>query len=288
MITSMTAFARQERQGAGAKIVWELRSVNHRYLELAMRLPDEFRFLEGVLRERAGNAVRRGKVDCTLRFQAMDSESAAIAVDQNLLRRLLAACAEIDALLAHPAPISAVEVLRWPGIVQSLDVNLEHTANFVLETFDSALSELTEMRAREGARLQEFIAQRAAAITEHVHLVRTRLPDVTARIRQRLSARLAEFTVTGDNARLEQELVLLAQKMDIEEELDRLASHLQELAATMKRSEPVGRRLDFLTQELNREANTLGSKSADADTTRTVVGLKVLIEQIREQVQNIE
>src|SRR3569832_2424864 len=293
MIHRMTAFARRERATPWGTLVWELRSVNHRYLELAPRLPEELRVIEAPLRERVAAAVQRGKVDCQLRWQSAAQQSVAQQTEEKTqetekAKRKEAATTEVDALLRHPASISALEILRWPGVVQSAPPDVEQLAAAALALLDEALAELTATRAREGAKLQELIAQRCEAVAAEAAQARQRLPEVRVRFRETLAARLAEMKTELDPQRLEQEMVLLSQRLDVEEELDRLDAHLAEVRRVLGQAGAVGRRLDFLMQELHREANTLGSKSADVETTRISVEMKVLIEQMREQVQNIE
>ena len=288
MIHSMTAFARRERATSWGTLVWELRSVNHRYLELAPRLPEELRVIEPQLRERASAALQRGKVDCQLRWQALAQQTAEFALNKELAKRVVAAAAEVDTLLRHPASVSAVDILRWPGVMQTSVPDVEQLTASALALFDEALAELAATRAREGAKLKELIEQRCQAVSAEAGLARQRLPEVRARFREKLSARLAEIKGELDPQRVEQEMVLLSQRLDVEEELDRLDAHLVEVRRVLNQAGAVGRRLDFLMQELHREANTLGSKSADVETTRISVEMKVLIEQMREQVQNIE
>lgn len=287
MIHSMTAFARRESQGTWGAFTVELRSVNHRYLELGLRLPDEVRVLEPRIRERINQALGRGKVDCAIRYQA-PAEYASLAINRELVTQLAHVTREIDGIIYNPAPVNSFDVLRWPGVLQLPTPDPERLHAEAMGLLDAALSELIATRAREGDKLKELLLQRCAAMGAIVTQVNARRPEVLARARERLDAKLAELKDELEPARLEQELVLLAQRLDVEEELDRLTAHLDEVRRVLEQKEPVGRRLDFLMQELNREANTLSSKSQDVDTTRYAVDLKVLIEQMREQVQNIE
>ena len=288
MIHSMTAFARCERQGEWGTAAWELRSVNHRYLEAGVRMPESVRDLEGVVRERLRTALKRGKVEAGLRLQTGEAAAAGVSLDVELARQVVHASREVDSLLYNPAPVSSMDVLRWPGVIRTEQADPEALKAALLELLDEAIAELLEARAREGAQLRGFIEERLAAVGAEVERVRTRVPEVLAAQRERLLARLEEVRTELDPARLEQEMVLLAQKIDVTEEMDRLGAHVKEVGRVLKQGGAVGRRLDFLMQELNREANTLGSKSQDAETTRSSVELKVLIEQMREQVQNIE
>jgi uncharacterized protein (TIGR00255 family) len=289
MIRSMTAFARQEGDGEWGALQLELRSVNHRYLEVNPRLPEELRQLEPMLRERIGRRLGRGKIDCTIRYQPPTAATAGgVKVNTELVKQLSHASREVDSLIYNPAPVNSLEVLRWPGVLESAAVDMEQLRGAAMALLDAALQELDENRGREGEKLKTIILQRADSAAEVVTAVRQRLPEVLAAVRQRLNERLAELRQELDENRLEQEMVLQAQKLDVDEEMDRLETHLAEVRRVLERDEPVGRRLDFLMQELNREANTLGSKSADSETTKASVELKVLIEQMREQIQNIE
>ncbi len=288
MIRSMTAFARREVDSTWGTLTWELRSLNHRYLETSIRLPDELRGLEQHVRERAAKSLKRGKVECNLRFRPHPLNEAPLRVNEQGIDRLLQACQLLDQRERTLAPINPLDVLRWPGVVEEPERDFASLGEQALTLFAQSLDDLVETRMREGAQIRELIAARCNAMEPLVTQARQRLPDIKARVRERLLARLEEIGTSVENGRLEQELVFLAQKMDVDEELDRLEGHVEEVRRVLERKEPVGRRLDFLMQELNREANTLGSKSADKDTTAISVELKVLIEQMREQVQNIE
>ncbi len=288
MIRSMTSFARREAQGEWGGVQLELRSVNHRYLELNLRLPEELRLLEPKIRERLNQRLGRGKVDCSVRFQAATAQSAELAINEELVKQLAHASREVDAILYNAAPVNSLEVLQWPGVLQAPALDEERLRSETLALLDQAIDEMTEDRGREGEKLKAIILQRCDAAEVVVQGVRERLPEVLSAVRARLSERLAELRAEVNEERLEQELVITAQKLDVDEEMDRLQTHLDEVRNVLQSDKPVGRRLDFLMQELNREANTLGSKSADTETTRASVELKVLIEQMREQVQNIE
>lgn len=288
MIRSMTAFARRERQGEWGSITLELRSVNHRYLEVAVRMPEEVRSLEPRIRERVGKALGRGKVDCNIRYHAPADVPGELAVNRDLAAKLAHASREVDALLYNPAPVSSLEMLKWPGVLEAPEPDTERAGSELLAALDEALGELRESREREGAQLRGFILQRCDAMVEAANSVRERLPVVAEGRRERLRQRLDELQAQVDPERLEQEVALLVQKADVDEELDRLETHIAEVRRVLDREDAVGRRLDFLMQELNREANTLASKSVDSAITQAAVELKVLIEQAREQVQNIE
>jgi uncharacterized protein (TIGR00255 family) len=284
----MTAFARKEKQGEWGSLQLELRSVNHRYLELSPRLPEELRQLEPKIRERVNQQLGRGKVDCNVRYQPPQTVAGELAVNTELVKQLAHASREVDGIIYNPAPVNSLDVLRWPGVLESPGIDEQQLHAELLSLLDQALQELDDNRRREGEKLKAIILLRCDAIEEVVRTVRERLPEILAGLRRRLQERLAELKQELDQERLEQEMVMLAQKLDVDEEMDRLATHIEEVRRVLQSDEPVGRRLDFLMQELNREANTLGSKSADSETTKASVELKVLIEQMREQIQNIE
>jgi len=289
MIASMTGFARRETTGAWGTLVCELRSVNHRFLEAGFRLPDELRAAEGELRSRLMRQLRRGKVDCTITWRRPQGSTGALEVDAQALERVLAAVHIVARSLREPgAAVSALEVLRWPGVLREDGATGEQLLAAAGEVFAATLGELVAAREREGARLRELLEQRCAGLEALVAAVRARLPEMRARARTRLNERIAELTASIDPERLEQELALLLQRLDVDEELERLTGHIVEVRRVIGGGEPAGRRLDFLMQELNREANTLSSKSQDLETTRSAVDMKVLIEQMREQVQNAE
>jgi uncharacterized protein (TIGR00255 family) len=288
MIRSMTGFARRERQGPWGTLVCELRTVNHRYLETSLRLPDELKALDNDARQAIAAALRRGKVDANLYLKAAAGTQRSLELDSQLLEQLVARVEQVRGQLKYPAPVSPVELLRWPGVVREAEVDIKPVMTAALELLQEALNELNETRLREGQRIQELLLARCATMRTQVQAVRARLPEVSRRMRERIVERISQLGATPDPERLEQELVLYAHKMDVEEELDRLGAHLDEVTAVLGSSEPAGRRLDFLMQELNREANTLSSKSQDSETTRAAVDMKVAIEQMREQVQNVE
>ncbi|WP_020395442.1 YicC/YloC family endoribonuclease [Thiolinea disciformis] len=288
MIRSMTAFAHQESASPEGKLSWELRSVNHRYLDISLRLPEEFRALENHLRTILQNRLQRGKLEASLRFTAGSKENSTIVVNEPLARALIIACRQIELLTNSPEPLRAVDILRWPGVTLDSPTDLDALARQARALLEKTLDDLIATREREGKRIAEMIDQRCEQIAEIILRIRKRRPEIIQSIREKIHQRLEELDILPDRNRLEQELVLLAQRLDIDEELDRLLAHLDEIVAVLERDEPIGRRLDFLMQELNREANTLGSKSNDTETTQAAVDLKVLIEQMREQIQNIE
>jgi uncharacterized protein (TIGR00255 family) len=288
MIRSMTAFARQEAHSELGILVWELRSVNFRYLDITPRLPEELRSLEAPLREHVGARVRRGKVECTLRYKPAAASEAELQINLALAEQVAKASREIDRLLFNPAPVNSMDVLRWPTVVQPAIPDIEALSRSAIRLLDAALNDLVDTRGREGTKIARLITQRCDELETIVSEVRQRLPAIVKAMRDRLAQRLAELKTELDSGRLEQEMVFFAQKIDISEELDRLDAHVTEVRRLLRQSRPIGRQLDFLMQEMNREANTLGSKSVDAETTRASVDLKVLVEQMREQIQNVE
>jgi uncharacterized protein (TIGR00255 family) len=287
MAHSMTAFARAERASAQGTLSWELRSVNHRYLEPHLRLPDAFRELEGAVREALRAGLSRGKVECTLRLNEETTRQAP-RLDMARAGELIQAAEAVAALIAQPAPIDPLQVLAWPGVMVSENVDTQALQASALALFTEALDEMKTGRAREGAELARLINDRLDAMADDITALREQVPHMLATQRQKVLDRFAEMRAELDPARLEQEMVLLAQKSDVAEELDRLATHVREVRRVLASPGASGRRLDFLMQELNREANTLGSKAFDPRSTQAAVNLKVLIEQMREQVQNIE
>ena len=283
----MTGFARRERQFPWGLLAWELKTVNHRFLEMGCRLPEEFRIGEAEFRQAIAAAVRRGKVECSLHFRPAVM-AGAFEVDAALLAGLIQRAQQIAAQAGGTARIDVLELLRWPGVIR--DGTRDHAPMIAAAhaLLADALAELARSRDSEGARLRDALEQRCAGLNEFAALVMDRLPEVRARMRTKLLERIAQLVSDVDHDRLEQELAILAQRLDVDEELDRLSGHVAEVRKTFAGQEAAGRRLDFLMQELNREANTLSSKSQDIETTRAAVDMKVLIEQMREQVQNIE
>ena len=288
MMLSMTAFSRQQLEGDWGSLTWEIRSVNHRYLEVSLRLPEQLRSLENPVRERVRKTLDRGKVECQLRYQPVAPEQLEVRLNDALIARLLAAHGELDKQSGGAAQLNSMDLLRWPGVVMDQQADADVLQAEALTLFDKALEDLVANRRREGEALKGLLGQRLDSIRRITAAVREKLPDILKAQHEALKARLAELKVELDPARLEQEIALLAQKADVAEELDRLESHVNECARVIDTRGQKGRRLDFLMQELNREANTLSSKSVVADTTLDAVELKVLIEQMREQIQNIE
>jgi uncharacterized protein (TIGR00255 family) len=288
MIASMTGFARRELAGPFGTLICELRSVNHRFLDATLRLPDNCRSLEPELRAALARALKRGKVDCTITVRAADPGAAVLEIDQAALERLLEHLRVLSSAMTQHSSVDLIELLRFPGILRQDSVDSQALLEAVRGVFTDTLGELAGARGREGGRLAALIEQRCALLSDMIAAVRAHLPEARARLHQRFDERLAELGGQVDQDRIEQEILLLLQRSDIAEELDRLSGHIEETARTLKGGEPAGRRLDFLMQEFNREANTLSSKSQDLETTRAAVEMKVLIEQMREQVQNIE
>lgn len=289
MLRSMTAYASADCLLDDWSLAWELRSVNHRFLDVSLRLPDTFRFLEAEVRARIAASLRRGRVECTLTWKKADQSGDAISLNGQRLRAVLAAATAVEEQAGRSlAPFSALEVLGWPGVLEDRGFERERAAEAALALLDRVLAQAVKVRESEGDSLATLLRERLVQIGECVARVGLRLPDVLRCQREKLQGRLAEVSVRPDADRMEQELVYWAQKLDVSEELDRLSAHVDEFLRSLAPTESVGRRLDFLSQEMNREANTLGSKSSDIETTRAAVEIKVLIEQIREQVQNVE
>lgn len=288
MLNSMTGFARQAAECPLGTLTWELRTVNHRYLDVQFRLPEELRPSETDLRQQVSGQLKRGKIECSLHFRRAISEATALKINQDLVMQLRAKLDELSEMLHESRAVDPIDVLRWPGVVTETEIDTGPLYEEASRLLDDTLAALGKMRASEGERIAEMIESRCADIMTISTSVRARMPDVLAAVRTRQQERIEKLDIEADPARLETELALIAQKLDVDEELDRLDSHISEIREVMASDEAVGRRLDFLMQELNREANTLGSKSADTETTKAAVELKVLIEQMREQIQNVE
>lgn len=287
MIYSMTAYARHETKADWGSAVWELRSVNQRYLETYFRLPEQFRGLETALRERLRKRLARGKVECMLRFSPNEGGNTDLAVNEELARAVIRS-AEWVRSNGGSGSINPFEVLRWPGVISAAELDMDALQQELLAGFEQALNEFIQHRAAEGANLAALIEERLQGISQQAVQVRDQMPAVLKWQRERLLTKFEEAQVELDSQRVEQEMILLAQKSDVAEELDRLDSHIKETRNALRKGGACGRRLDFMMQEFNREANTLGSKSINADITNAAVELKVLIEQMREQIQNIE
>ncbi|KGQ69984.1 hypothetical protein A1D23_11190 [Chelonobacter oris] len=287
MIYSMTAFARLEVKQAWGNAAWEIRSVNQRYLENFFRLPESFRGLENTLREKIRRRITRGKVECNLRLELKNQSAVELQLNQDLAQQVLKSLQWLKQQ-AGEGEISLTDVLRYPGVVESAEQDLDQIGQDLLTAFDQLLDDFIAMRGREGEKLQTIIRQKLDLISVEAEKVRSQMPQVLQWQRDKLQQRFDEIQLQADPQRLEQEMILLAQRVDVAEELDRLQMHVKETTSTLKKGGAVGRRLDFMMQELNRESNTLASKSINAEITNSAVELKVLIEQMREQIQNLE
>ncbi|GAB1105253.1 MAG: YicC family protein [Shewanella algae] len=287
MIHSMTAYARIEHKADWGTASWEIRSVNQRYLETYLRLPEQFRSLEPVLRDRLRKRLNRGKVEVNLRYELSDQQGTQLNMNQDLALQLLQAANWVKQQ-AGQGELNPVDILRWPGVMSSSEQDMDAIAAELLKAFDGAVDQFIEARGREGCAIKEMLLTRLDAVEAQVAIVREHMPKVMEWQREKLSNRLAEIQGELDPARLEQEMVLLAQKQDVAEEMDRLEAHVVEARRILNKGGSEGRRLDFMMQEFNRESNTLASKSISSEITAAAVELKVLIEQMREQIQNVE
>jgi uncharacterized protein (TIGR00255 family) len=287
MIHSMTAFARVEVKGDWGNAVWEIRSVNQRFLETYFRLPEQFRGLEAILRERFRKQLNRGKVECNLRFNANPAVKSEVAINEKLALQLIQHANWINDKTLN-SKINPLDVMRWPGVMEAAEADVSTIQAELLVGFDQALKDFIAARASEGENLKVMIEQRLTAISVEADKVQAYMPEVIEWQRKRIVDKFTDASIDLDSTRVEQELVLLAQKMDVAEELDRLTSHVSETQKILIKGGAQGRRLDFMMQEFNREANTLGSKSINTNITASAIELKVLIEQMREQIQNIE
>jgi uncharacterized protein (TIGR00255 family) len=288
MISSMTAFAREEYRGDLGVMSWEIRSVNHRYLEVFLRLPEELRVLETSVRERLNARLSRGKLDVSLKFKPGRGAEAGLQINRRMVEQLMAAEQEMAGLLHCDTYLRPLDLLRWPGVLEEQEQDYTPVKQQAMALLENAIDSLIDNRLREGERLAEIVRQRCESMQTQVERVRDLMPEVLDNVRSRIRERLTEVMDELDEGRVEQEMALLAQRLDVDEEMDRLETHLLEVERVLSSDEPVGRRLDFLMQELNREANTLSSKSNDVEVTQSGVEMKVLIEQMREQIQNIE
>jgi uncharacterized protein (TIGR00255 family) len=288
MLRSMTAYSRKELSQTWGRVIWELRSVNQRYLETYIRLPEEFRALEPMIRERLRQRLTRGKIECHLRVEFDPSVAQQqLIINKSLAAQLLSASDWLSTEYSV-GDINPIDVLRWPGVMVAKEQDLNAISQEMLTLLDLALDEFIDVREREGAALQTLICQRLEAAVNEVNKIRMHMPEILNWQKEKLIAKFNEAGIEFDNNRLEQELILLAQRLDIAEELDRLTTHIKETYHILNKQEAVGRRLDFMMQEFNRESNTIASKSINTDITASAIELKVLIEQMREQIQNIE
>jgi uncharacterized protein (TIGR00255 family) len=289
MIRSMTAYARVESERREGTLIWELRSVNHRFVDVALKMPEALRFLEIEARNRIGVRLRRGRIECTLTWKSIGKSAESIRLNSGLISALLSAAANVEDLSERPmVAVTPFDVLRWPGVLEEAEVDREATGTEAIQLLDVLLDQAVATREAEGLNLAAVMKERLDRIEQYTAQAKRRAPEIRMAQRQKLEAKLAEVSANPNPDRLEQELVYWAQRLDVEEELDRLATHAGEFRKALEQAEATGRRMDFLLQEMNREANTLGSKSSDAETTAAAVEIKVLIEQLREQVQNVE
>ncbi len=288
MLHSMTGFARESVETELGTLTWEIRSVNHRYLDVQLKLPEDLRPKEQAFRQQASAVLGRGKVECGLYFRRANDQQSEMQIDTKLVDLLGARLSEISSRLPQAAAVNPLEILRWPGVTQQAEIDVEPLFEQATVLLTTALAAMNKMRLSEGKRMKDLLEARCIEIESISTSVRKRMPEVLQATRSKQKERIDKLDIEADPARLEIELAMIAQKIDVDEELDRLDSHLVEIRDTFINDKAVGRRLDFLMQELNREANTLGSKSADTETTKAAVDLKVLIEQMREQIQNVE
>ena len=288
MLHSMTGFARQSVESDIGTLTWELRAVNHRYLDVQLKLPEELRPQENELRQLVSRYLSRGKVECSFNFRRALNQSQEMRLDFDLIELIGSRISDMKVKLNDIGHVDPIDLLRWPGVIKPTEIDTGPLLGEASALLETTLQAMADMRASEGERIAGMILSRCDDIDALADSVKARMPDVLEAAAQKQRDRIAKLDIEADPARLETELALIAQKLDVDEEIDRLGSHVTEIRDILKSDEPVGRRLDFLMQELNREANTLGSKSGDTETTKAAVELKVLIEQMREQIQNIE
>jgi len=288
MPNSMTGFALQQIQHPWGDCSCEIRSVNHRYLEIQIRLPEALRSLEDGFRDLLRSSLGRGKVEVCIQLNTATAQVSELNINICLVKQLGKAVAQIESILDDVKALDPLSLLQWPGVIEKKAPNVNDISCVITALFAGALAKLIEHRQREGQELATMIVQRLAAITQELAAIRTAMPTILRNQHEKLQQRLQAFTAMLNVERLEQEAILLANKADVDEELDRLETHVKEVKYILEQSGPIGRRLDFMMQEFNREANTLSSKSLTTETTQAAVSLKVLIEQMREQIQNIE
>lgn len=288
MIHSMTAYGRVENSEGQNSISCEIRSVNHRYSEISIRLPEELRPLEQKIRDHISGKIKRGKIECNIRIEKHNAYDEALSINQDLLKNIIEASKRINSDLSTSAPLDSLDLLRWPGVLEKSTLDVKEIDKLLFPLVNEAIDIVVDTRQREGEKIKKMLTDRCTKIKEIINNVQKQIPDILKNYRKKLTQRVQEISDEIDNDRLEQELLFLSQKADIEEEIDRLGAHVDEVVRVIDRKEPVGRRLDFLMQEMNRESNTLGSKSNHIYTSNASVELKVVIEQMREQIQNIE
>ena len=288
MIHSMTAYGRVENSEGQNSISCEIRSVNHRYSEISIRLPEELRPLEQKIRDHISGKIKRGKIECNIRIEKHNAYDESLSINQDLLKNIIEAAKRINSDLSTSAPLDSLDLLRWPGVLEKSTLDVEEIGKLLFPLVKEAIDIVIDTRQREGEKIKKMLTDRCTKIKEIISNVKKQIPDILKNYRKKLIQRVQEISDELDNDRLEQELLFLSQKADIEEEIDRLGAHVDEVVRVIDRKEPIGRRLDFLMQEMNRESNTLGSKSNHIYTSNASVELKVVIEQMREQIQNIE
>ena len=288
MIHSMTAYGRVENSEGQNSISCEIRSVNHRYSEISIRLPEELRPLEQKIRDHISGKIKRGKIECNIRIEKHNAYDETLSINQDLLKNIIEASKRINSDLSTSAPLDSLDLLRWPGVLEKSTLDVKEIDKLLFPLVNEAIDIVIDTRQREGEKIKKMLTDRCTKIKEIINNVQKQIPDILKNYRKKLTQRVQEISDEIDNDRLEQELLFLSQKADIEEEIDRLGAHVDEVVRVIDRKEPVGRRLDFLMQEMNRESNTLGSKSNHIYTSNASVELKVVIEQMREQIQNIE
>ena len=288
MIHSMTAYGRVENSEGQNSISCEIRSVNHRYSEISIRLPEELRPLEQKIRDHISGKIKRGKIECNIRIEKHNAYDESLSINQDLLKNIIEAAKRINSDLSTSAPLDSLDLLRWPGVLEKSTLDVKEIDKLLFPLVNEAIDIVIDTRQREGEKIKKMLTDRCTKIKEIISNVKKQIPDILKNYRKKLTQRVQEISDELDNDRLEQELLFLSQKADIEEEIDRLGAHVDEVVRVIDRKEPIGRRLDFLMQEMNRESNTLGSKSNHIYTSNASVELKVVIEQMREQIQNIE
>ena len=284
----MTAYGRVENSEGQNSISCEIRSVNHRYSEISIRLPEELRLLEQKIRDHISGKIKRGKIECNIRIEKHNAYNEALSINQDLLKNIIEAAKRINSDLSTSAPLDSLDLLRWPGVLEKSTLDVKEIDKLLFSLVNEAIDIVVDTRQREGEKIKKMLTDRCTKIKEIINNVQKQIPDILKNYRKKLTQRVQEISDEIDNDRLEQELLFLSQKADIEEEIDRLGAHVDEVVRVIGRKEPIGRRLDFLMQEMNRESNTLGSKSNHIYTSNASVELKVVIEQMREQIQNIE
>ena len=284
----MTAYGRVENSEGQNSISCEIRSVNHRYSEISIRLPEELRPLEQKIRDHISGKIKRGKIECNIRIEKHNAYDESLSINQDLLKNIIEAAKRINSDLSTSAPLDSLDLLRWPGVLEKSTLDVKEIDKLHFPLVKEAIDIVIDTRQREGEKIKKMLTDRCTKIKEIISNVKKQIPDILKNYRKKLTQRVQEISDELDNDRLEQELLFLSQKADIEEEIDRLNAHADEVVRVIDQKEPIGRRLDFLMQEMNRESNTLGSKSNHIYTSNASVELKVVIEQMREQIQNIE